>query len=153
MKLKLKLALAMFFCVGFAFAQKQNPNYNSELAKKYGADKYGMKTYVLVILKSGANTTATKMQSDSLFAGHMANIGRLAQEKKLVVAGPLGKNDKTYRGIFILDVKTVEQAQQLVATDPAVNAKLLDAEYFVWYGSAALPAYLDVDKQVGALQF
>jgi uncharacterized protein YciI len=77
----------------------------------------------------------------------MKNIQRLVDEKKLIVAGPLGKNDKTYRGIFILDVQSQEEAKELLQTDPAVASKLLDTELYTWYGSAALPAYLeDSDK-------
>ncbi len=128
-------------------AQTGNPQFEPALAKQLGADEYGMKMYVLVILKSGSNTTETKAVTDSLFAGHLANIRRLAALKKLIVAGPLAKNDKDYRGIFILDVKTLEEAQTLLETDPAIKADLLKPEMFRWYGSAALPQYLtDHDK-------
>ncbi|TNF44929.1 MAG: hypothetical protein EP310_02560, partial [Bacteroidetes bacterium] len=123
-------------------------NYNEALAKKLGADDYGMKQYVLVILKTGENTTATSEETNTAFRGHMENINRLVEEKKLIVAGPLGKNDKTYRGIFILDVKTVEEAEKLVQTDPAVQSKLLAAELFPWYGSAALAEYLPVSDKI-----
>ncbi len=58
----------------------------------------------------------------------MANINRLAKEGKLVVAGPFMKNDKNYRGIFVFNCSTVEEAQKLVETDPAVAAKIFEAE-------------------------
>ena len=67
---------------------------------------------------------------------------------KLVVAGPLGKNEKTYRGIFILDVASQEEAQALLATDPAIKEKLLEAELYQWYGSAALPVYLPTHQKI-----
>ncbi len=54
-----------------------------------------------------------KSAQDSIFKGHMANINKLAAEGKLVVAGPLGKNDKNYRGIFIFDVDNVEAAKAI----------------------------------------
>lgn len=133
--------------------KKPNPQYDAELAKKVGADDYGMKMYVLVILKTGTNTTANKELTDSLFAGHMNNINRLAQLKKLVVAGPLSKNAQNYRGIFIFDVKTISEAKELLATDPAVTGKLLDADLFNWYGSAALAEYLKYDEKVGKYKF
>lgn len=138
-------------CLSLSIANAQQaatPTTNAELAQKYGADDYGMKMYVLVILKTGSNTSATKAQTDSLFSGHMQNINRLADEGKLIVAGPLGKNQLSYRGIFIFDTKSIDEAKKWVATDPAVNGKLLDAEFLNWYGSAALPAYLEVDKQL-----
>ena len=128
-------------------AQSSNPHYNKTLADSLGGDEYGMKMYVLVILKTGTATLDKKV-TDSLFGGHMANIGRLATEGKLVVAGPLKKNEKNYRGIFIFNVKTLDEAKELLVTDPAVKAKVLDAELFQWYGSAALPMYLPYHSKV-----
>ena len=133
---------------GLICQAQEKPKYDEALAKKLGADNYGMKMYVLVILKTGLNTTATKAQTDSLFKGHMANIEKLAKENKLIVAGPLAKNEKQYRGIFILNTKSLEEAKNWLTTDPAVSAKLLDAEIFNWYGSAALPEYLPYHDKV-----
>lgn len=134
-------------------AQTANPKYNKTLADSLGADDYGMKRYVLVMLKTGKGKAASKAEEDSLFSGHMANIGRLAGIGKLVVAGPLQKNDKSYRGIFILNTATVEEANALLATDPAVKAQLLEAELFGWYGSAALPMYLPFHDDVKKKDF
>ncbi|HQW91584.1 MAG TPA: hypothetical protein PKY28_00735 [Ferruginibacter sp.] len=140
--------LALSLATSTGFSQKTNPNYDSTLAKKMEADDYGMKKYVLVMLKTGTNTTDDKKIKDSLFAGHMDNINRLVKINKLVVAGPLTKNEKTYRGIFILDVKTFEEANALLETDPAIKERLLAAELYQWYGSAALPAYLEASDKI-----
>lgn len=35
----------------------QNPNYDAALARKLGADDYGMKRYILVILRTGPSVT------------------------------------------------------------------------------------------------
>ena len=143
------IIILFFFFVQVTSAQTVNPDYDSTLAKKLGADDYGMKSYVFVMLKTGSNTTADKAFIDSCFGGHMANIGRLVNEGKLIVAGPFGKNDNSYRGIFILNVTTIEEAQELVQTDPAINSKLLDVDLYKWYGSAALPEYLEAALKVG----
>jgi uncharacterized protein YciI len=148
-RLKYIMLLAFSIVNMYGFAQTDNPNYNKALADSLGGDEYGMKMYVLVILKTGTNKIERKETVDSLFKGHMTNIGRMASIGKLVVAGPLVKNDKTYRGIFILNVKTLEEARELLATDPAVKEKLLDAELFQWYGSSALPMYLPFHDKVG----
>lgn len=137
--------LALVLC---HFAGKAQSDYDEKLAKSLGADDYGMKKYVLAILKSGENKTTDKKITDSLFRGHMDNIIRLSNEGKLTVAGPLGKNDKGYRGIFIFNVATIEEARALVATDPAVQAKVFEIELYQWYGSAALPVYLDTHKKI-----
>ena len=129
-------------------AQTINPNFDSTLAKSLGADDYGMKSYIFVMLKTGNNIIEDKSIRDSLFAGHLGNIGRLAEERKLIVAGPLGKNDKTYRGIFILNVTTFEEAESLLKTDPAIKENLLEPELYKWYGSAALPEYLETSDKI-----
>lgn len=153
MNIKLTGILVLLIFSLTVSGQKLNHSYDSLLAVRLGADDYGMKSYTLVILKSGPNTTAGKSFIDSCFAGHMQNITRLAEEKKLVVAGPLGKNDLTYRGIFILDTPSTEEAEQWVRTDPAVSSGLLEALYFKWYGSAALPVYMDVSEKVNKFSF
>lgn len=133
--------------------QSLNAEYDSTLAKTLGADDYGMKSYVLVILKTGSKVIEDQAKRDSLFSGHLKNIKRLADMGKLVVAGPLGKNDNTYRGIFILDVSTFEEAQELLETDVTIKEKLLDAELYQWYGSAALPVYLKTSDKIAKFNF
>ncbi len=65
-------------------------------------------------------TTDRELISKS-FRGHMENINHLVKEGKLIVAGPLGKNDKAYRGIFILNVTTFEEAESLIQNDSAIK--------------------------------
>jgi uncharacterized protein YciI len=132
-------------------AQTINPDYDSTLAQKLGADDYGMKSYVLAILKTGDNNTTDKSFIDSCFQGHMSNINRLVDEGKLIVAGPLGKNENSYRGIFIFNVRTIEEAEELVQTDPAINSGLLDVDLYKWYGSAALTVYLETSDKIWKL--
>ena len=117
---------------------QENKDFDAKLAKDVGADDYGMKTYVFCILKTGTNSTATAEERQMYFEGHMANINKLADEKKLVVAGPFMKNDKNYRGIFIFNCTTIEEAKALVDSDPAVAANIFEAELTLWYSSAAL---------------
>ena len=144
------ITLLCLLCLAMAtsFGQTYNPKYDSLLAKKLNANEYGMKSYVLVILKTGSNTQNDKHFTDSCFKGHMKNIERMASLKKLIVAGPMKKNDKTYRGIFILDVATFEEAQALIQLDDAIQANLLEPEFYTWYGSAALPEYLEASEKV-----
>lgn len=147
--MKAILFFATFFLITASVqGQEINPLYDSTLAKNLGADKYGMKSYVLVILKTGKNNIEDKSIRDSLFAGHFENINRLVDLGKLIVAGPLSKNDKEYRGIFILDVKTFEEANVLLQNDPTIKENVFDVELFKWYGSAALPEYIKTHKKI-----
>ena len=150
MKIILTILLSVFLSYS-SFTQTINTDYDSTLAQKFGADDYGMKGYIFAILKTGTNTTTDKAVIDSCFRGHLDNINRLVKEDKLIVAGPLGKNDKAYRGIFIYNVKTIEEAEELVLTDPAINSGLLDVDLYNWYGSAALPVYLETSDKIWKL--
>jgi len=76
------------------------------------------------------------------FEGHMQNIDRLVEAGKLIVAGPLGKNERNYRGLFIFDMPNAEDLESALQGDPAISNGLLGYEIYPWYGSAALPAYL-----------
>lgn len=130
-----------------------NPNYDKSLADKLGGDDYGMKSYYLVILKTGANTTTDKELINESFKGHMTNINKLVEEEKLIVAGPLGKNENNYRGIFIFsNIKSIEEVKELLQSDLAIKNGLLDYEIFPWYGSAALPEYLPFSDKIWKLK-
>jgi uncharacterized protein YciI len=126
----------------------QNPNYDKTLASNLGGDEYGMKSYILVILKTGTNYSTDNTQRSNSFKGHMDNINKLVEDGKLIVAGPIEKNEKTYRGIFILNVDNFEEAKKLLEGDQAVRNKYLDYYLFKWYGSAALPEYLKASDKI-----
>ncbi|RXR19103.1 hypothetical protein EQG63_06570 [Flavobacterium amnicola] len=147
------LLYTLLVLTSFQVVAQEKSVYDEKLAAALGADDYGMKTYVFCILKTGSNTTATKEERQKYFEGHMANINKLASEKKLVVAGPFMKNDKNYRGIFIFNCKTVEEAQKLVETDPAVQAKIFDVELTPWYSSAALMQVNEEHEKLAKTKF
>jgi uncharacterized protein YciI len=140
---KILILFLMCVCYGVAgHAQTFNSNYDAELAQRLGADDYGMKSYILVILKTGPVTDAPPALRDSLFRGHMSNMGVMVENKQLVVAGPIGRNTDQFRGIFILNMSDLDAARELLQTDPAINGGLLAADLYPWYGSAALAEYL-----------
>lgn len=111
--------------------------YDSALAHRLGADRIGMKVYVMAFLKKGPNRNQDSVEAARLQAAHMANIHRMAEEGSLVLAGPF-MDDGDLRGIYVFNVSTVEEARALTATDPAVKAGRLAMELHPWYGSAAL---------------
>jgi len=126
---------------------KAKPVYNAELAKQLGADNYGMKKYVIAFLKRGPHhitdtTAAMKLQME-----HLKNIGRLAKEGKLIVAGPF-LDDQDIRGIFIFNVETIEEAKKLTETDPAIQAGVLTMELHPFYCSAALMEVVPIHNTI-----
>lgn len=116
---------------------KQEQGYDSLLAQRLGADEYGMKQYVMALLKKGPNRDQDSTTAAQIQKGHMDNINRMAKEGTLVLAGPFF-DDWEVRGIYIFNVETIEEAEKLTNTDPAVQSGRLVMELHPWYGSAAL---------------
>ena len=120
-----------------AKADMEAISFDSLRAQKLGADQYGMKSYVFAFLKKGPNRDRSKEDADRLQRAHLDNIKRLANEGKLVLAGPF-IDDGEIRGIYIFDVRSVKEAEELTKTDPAIQEGSLEMELKPWYGSAAL---------------
>jgi len=91
-----------------------------------------MTTAYLGFLTRGPKWTPEKTPAtEALQKAHMANINKLAETKKLVVAGPFGDNG-TLRGIFVFKVASLEEAKELAATDPSVQAGRLAISMHPW---------------------
>jgi uncharacterized protein YciI len=141
--------LLLAFTAMAPFARAETPAFDPELAKKLGADERGMRMYVLCILKTGPKDADVKGdERKTIFAGHFANIRRLADEGKLAVAGPFGKNDKNYRGLYIFNVATIEDAEKLVQLDPAVKAGVFTPDLTLWYGTAAMMVVNETHRKI-----
>lgn len=124
-----------------------NPNYDAALAAKLGADERGMKMYVMCFLKTGPLKVDDAAKRAELMKGHFGMINRLAAEGKLIVAGPFSDGGD-FRGIYLFDVKTVEEAQKLTETDPSIKEGYFKVEFIKWYGSAALMEVNGTHKKI-----
>jgi uncharacterized protein YciI len=94
--------------------------------------KYEMKQYWLTFLYSGPNRNQDSITAVRIQAAHMANIGRLASEGKIIMAGPMGY-DKDLRGIFIMDAKDSAEAASYVKTHSAIITGRLRFEVHPWW--------------------
>jgi uncharacterized protein YciI len=135
----MKLILVFIFCIlGLHQNTFCQEHYDEALAKKLGADHLGMKKYVMAFLLRGDRVAEyTPEQRQEIQAGHMANIGRMAEMGKLILAGPFFGNEEL-RGIYIFDVQSIDEAKALTETDPAIQKGVLKMDLKEWYGSAAL---------------
>ncbi len=110
---------------------EMHPWWSEDVMKKAPAP-FKMTTAYLAFLTRGPAWTPEKTPASAeLQKAHMANINRLAELKKLVVAGPFG-DDGQLRGIFVFRVATLAEARALTETDPAVKAGRLALELHPW---------------------
>lgn len=142
------VALVLLTCTLSQSALGQQPVYDAALAERLGADERGMKKYVMAFLYRGERMAEySPEQRAEIQKGHMANISKLAESGKLVMAGPFFGNEDL-RGIFIFDVATIEEAGSLTAQDPAVAAGVLRMDLREWYGPAALMMITDLHAKL-----
>ena len=93
-----------------------------------------LETVYFGFLKRGPNRKegdGKTPEVQELQKAHLANINRLAETKKLVVAGPFG-DDGDNRGIFVFRVGSLKEAQDLAATDPMIKIDRLRLELHPW---------------------
>lgn len=108
-----------------------HPWWSEDVMKKTTTPER-MTTAYLAFLTRGAQWTPEQTPAtQELQKQHLANIKRLAELKKLVVAGPFG-DDGQLRGIFVFKVASLEEAKSLAATDPAVKAGRLALDIHPW---------------------
>lgn len=130
---KLAVLFALLAVSPMALAAWRGPSSESESTN-----------YTLVLLKTGEKKGLSKEESQKVFAGHFANMARLAKERRLLVAGPYGagKHDPALRGIFVLDTSKAEEAKALAETDPGFQAGVFAMEYHALQTAAPLRAFL-----------
>src|SRR5690606_13699400 len=80
------LAALLLSALPMAAHAAEPPAYDAALAAKFGADERGMRAYVQVILKTGPKPIPAGPERDAMFRGHFANMQRLSDEGKLVLA-------------------------------------------------------------------
>jgi uncharacterized protein len=102
-----------------------------DTTKKKGIHEYEMKTFYMVFLNKGAkrdqdSATAAKLQEE-----HLAHLTKMANEGKLLIAGPFLDEGNT-RGICIYDAASLEEAKGYAEADPAVKAGRLSVEVRPW---------------------
>ncbi|MCU1268335.1 MAG: hypothetical protein JWM21_4653 [Acidobacteria bacterium] len=110
---------------------EMHPWWSEDVMKK-ASSPIKMTTAYLAFLRRGPAWTPEKTAAtEELQKAHLANIYRLAQMKKLVVAGPFG-DDGQLRGIFVFRVDSLAEAKVLTETDPAVKAGRLALDLHPW---------------------
>ena len=114
---------------------EMHPWWSEDIYKKAATSPLKMETVYFGFLKRGPNRKVgddKNPEIQELQKAHLANITRLAETKKLVMAGPFG-DDGDYRGIFVFRVGSMKEAEELAATDPMIKIDRLRLELHEWH--------------------
>jgi uncharacterized protein YciI len=113
------------------FTAEMHPWWSEEVMKPAILPLKFTTAYFAFLVRGDKWTPERTPQTEEIQKAHMANIHRLADMKKLVVAGPFG-DDGRLRGIFVFKVGSLEEAKELANTDPAVQAGRLALLVYPW---------------------
>lgn len=113
------------------FSVELHPWWSEDVMKRTTTPETLMTAYLAFLVRGDKWTPDKTPETEAIQKAHLENINRLAELKKLVVAGPFGDNG-TLRGIFVFRVNSIEEARDLAATDPAVKAGRLALQIHPW---------------------
>lgn len=109
-----------------------HPWFTSRKFAKQPAVPYKASTYYFCFLRRGpAWTPGESPELERLQEAHMQNIRSLAAAGMLVAAGPFSDNGEL-RGIFVFKTRSLQDAEDLAKSDPAVKAGRLAVEFHPW---------------------
>jgi uncharacterized protein YciI len=91
-----------------------------------------VKNYLMMFAKGeGDAKKFTAAQLNEMQAAHLANLGKNATAKRLLLAGPL--QDPKWRGLCVLTVGDLRQVHACFKTDPFVQNRLLKVVAWRWW--------------------
>ena len=135
-------SLLFILCIAFiAFAcsdKKESTDSAKRTTEKYDLSKdtsvYAgeMKRYWLVLLNKGPHRDQDSASRIKIQTAHLTNIGRLAKEGKIIMAGPIGIEDDL-QGIFLMNCTDSTEVESFVKTDTAVITGRLIMKYYPWW--------------------
>jgi uncharacterized protein YciI len=126
------IAVLLTGCSSEPAAPANPPESSSTSAAASAEPQSSLPRYTLVWIRTGPKSgTLSDEENRELFAGHFANMERLAQERKLLLAGPFGKQRSAsdLRGLFVLDTTDGDEARAWASTDPTAQAGVFVLEY------------------------
>ena len=127
------MILATLFLAACNDENSTKQSKGDEMDLKKDTMQYGdMKAYWLVLLQNGPNRSQDSASASKIQAVHLANIGRLAKEGKIIMAGPMGDHTDL-RGIFIMNCKDSLEVVTLINTDTAIVTGRLRFEIHPWW--------------------
>ena len=129
----MRLIFFLLFCAyGFtAYCQQERYNKDSLDLEKKAFQKHGLHQYWLVLIKPGEQNIDADVRK-KIMESHFANMKVLADKGVLKMAGPMGKNELGWSGIFIFDCPQ-NDLDEYLSGDDAINTGYFATEIAPWY--------------------
>ncbi len=103
----------------------------------HGADDE-MTTFQLVFLKRNPDWKArSSTEAQRIESAHQEFFDGLIQLDQVLISGPV-TDDSDLRAIIVSSATTIQQAQSIVESDPAVKVGMLRAETYAWYAGTGI---------------
>ena len=96
----------------------------------------------LLLLERGPIRDQPRAEADEIQAAHLRHLFTLRKRGQLRLFGPV-ENAGSLRGIGVLTVPTRDEAETLMADDPAVRAGRLRAEVRPWFTTPGIACPTD----------
>ncbi len=125
--MKYLIFILSFLSANIIAAQTEDQQFYETFEMTEGDTTYVMKKYYMVFLKPGPNRDQSEEEAAEIQRGHMAHMNKLAEEKKICMAGPFD-SDGSIAGMVIYSCFSKEEAERLTQMDPAVKAGRLLVE-------------------------
>lgn len=123
--------IILLLSLGLSFSSMAQKTFEMQ----EGDTTYVMKEYYLCLLFRGDKAfDIPETELETIQAGHLAHINKLAEDGKVAMAGPMG-SDEELRGILIFHTESKEEAEALQAQDPAIKAGRLRMEIYPWWAA------------------
>jgi len=116
------------------FSAQCQDNNKREFTMEMGDTTFTMKQYVFCMYLAGEERSQGEEESAEIQEQHMAHITMMAEKHNLLMAGPFG-DDTEKRGILVFDLETPQDAERIIAQDPAVQAGRLKYECHPWWAA------------------
>jgi uncharacterized protein YciI len=144
MKQFLSIAVVVLLALISTLASASDPEHD------HAASSEGAYVFVYLVLDHPEKLSQAEM--GEAMQGHFDNMSKLADEEKLLIAGPLAdpRISEAHRGIFVLSAETIEQGRAIGSTDPAVKAGVFKLEMYTFTTDAPLRKLPQLERDAEA---
>lgn len=121
--------------------------YDSSLAQKLGANKYGLKKYTLCFLSKGKSKVLNAEDYRAIEEAHIDYIQALVAQKEIIMAGYFDGKDELL-GFVVFNSLDTNYVRSLLAKDPKVAKELIFPVLKKWTSSAAIQELNQIHQRI-----